>query len=119
MHIESRGTSPKTADGVIGLEFSSSRTIEREGNSQDSNKIESQAGECRSAGLQRPIKPPATPSTSIPSQKEWAARQIWKFKTEIQVLDAAIAERTGRVTSIEQGLENLKEEQNKNNQDKD
>lgn len=119
MHNESRRTSPKTADEISDLESSSSEPVGRDGNSQDSNKIEGQLGECSSANVQPLMTPPATPSTSTQSEKEWASRQIRKIKTEIQVLDGDIAEQTDRVASIEQGLGNLKEEHDKHNQDKD
>jgi hypothetical protein len=44
---------------------------------------------------------------------------VRKIQTEIQALKGDIAERTDRVTAIEQGLENLKEEYDKHHQNKD
>lgn len=104
----------KTTDESTPAQCSSFETVQQ-------NEDLQQPRVCTSEDARQPITPPATPSMSLPNEKEWALRQVQKLKAEIEVLDIRIAERNNIVATFEQDLGKLKEEhiQNRHNKDQE
>jgi hypothetical protein len=107
---------------TAALATSSPKPVRETGSPQITSKIDSQSGEKSSATPQPAKMPLATQSTSTITEeepKEWLSRKVQSFKAEIQTLNRDTATRIMKITSIEQEIEDFKNEDDKYRQNKE